>query len=101
MCGALPAVRVVGGGRWWLCHQVETGGIVAWLCRKRWVAGLVAGGKGLAAGDVAGLVLLLAKAVMALAVAPCLPVAQLVLDGWNGVGRVRNCVIGAGPMCSR
>ena len=57
--------------------------------------------KNWAAGDVAGLVLLLAMAVMALAVAPCLPVAKLMLDGWNGVKRVRNCAIGAGPMCSR
>ena len=101
MGGALPAVRVGGGCQWWLCHRVETGGIVAWLCHTQWAAGLVAGVKNWAAGNVAGLVLLLAKAVMALAVAPCLLVAKLMPDGWNGVGRVRNCAIGVGPMCSR
>ena len=113
MGGALPAVRVGGGCQWWLCHRVEAGGIVAWLCHTQWAAGLVAGVKNWAAANVAGLVLLLAMAVMALADASCLPVveakwvngpqrqAKLMLGGWNGVERVRNCTVGAGPMYSR
>ena len=92
----------VGGGcQTWLCHLAETGGNVAWLCRKLWVAGLMVNGKSLGVGHAAGQGLSPAKAVAALAVAAYLPVAKLMPDGWNGVGRVRNCAIGVGPMCSR
>ena len=64
----LPDGKADGGGQLWLCHRIVIEGVVAWLCRKQWAAGLVVGVRSLAAGSVAGPMLLLAMVVVAIAV---------------------------------